>query len=398
MGFGMTSRFIQSLMFSAAIVCSVGGEADAATMNYLGSWANTATYSAGSVVAYNSGIYYSLKSTRAAPNRNYAPNVNPSWWAQVGTVGNTILSGPVNPTSPGLGQVGDFYLNTTSNTLFGPKTSISPFWPAEGVVLSGGAGATGPAGPTGATGPAGATGATGPTGPAGATGPAGPAGADGAIGPQGPAGVAGAPGPAGEIGPAGAAGPQGVQGAKGDTGAKGDAGKDAVPLPGGWLYDFNGTKIGSLYLPIGSPTYPSWRVAVDIGGTMVGIPIANDGTGYNFLRTASNAAELSSKYQKVYGTTDCSGQELYATSHGDPTSAIMVLGNTETLSNPTVYYFKSNRIASVRSLIDYLGNCRLPSQVSSIPSWADDLVELFVSDELPTSYTVGGFLTPFYQK
>ena len=370
----MASRFLKTLLFSAAFVGVIGSAALSATMNYLGTWSSTTTYATGSVTVYNKGIFYSLKSTNSAPNRNLIPSSNPTWWAPVGTVGNTILNGVVNPTSQGLGQVGDFYLNTTTNTLFGPKTAISPFWPADGVVLSGGAGATGPAGPSGATGPA------------------------GAAGPQGPAGVAGAPGPAGAIGPAGAAGPQGVQGAKGDTGAKGDAGQDAVPLPGGWLYDFNGTKIGSLYFPIGSPNYQSWRVAVDIGGTMVGIPIANDGTGYNFLRTESNAAALSSKYEKVYVTTDCSGQELYATSQGDHTSAIMVLGNTNTLSNPTVYYFKSNRIASVRSLIDYLGNCRLPSQVSSIPSWADDLVELFVSDELPTSYTVGGFLTPFYQK
>ena len=232
----MASRFLKTLLFSVAFVGAVGSTALSATMNYLGGWANTATYDAGSVVAYNSGIYYSLKSTRAAPNRNYAPNVNPSWWAQVGTVGNTILNGVVNPTSQGLGQVGDFYLNTATNTLFGPKTAISPYWPAEGVVLSGGAGATGPAGPTGATGATGAAGATGPAGPTGATGAAGAtgsAGADGADGQIGPAGVAGATGPAGATGSAGAdgadgadgqigpAGPQGTQGQKGDSGIDG---------------------------------------------------------------------------------------------------------------------------------------------------------------------------------
>jgi hypothetical protein len=62
----MTSRFIQSLMFSAAIVCSVGSVADAATMNYLGGWSNAVIYKPGSVVIYNSGIYYSLRSTKAA--------------------------------------------------------------------------------------------------------------------------------------------------------------------------------------------------------------------------------------------------------------------------------------------------------------------------------------------
>jgi hypothetical protein len=365
----MTTRFLNSLMFSAAIVCSVGGVADAATMDYLGGWSNAAIYKPGSVVVYNKGIYYSLKSTKAAPNKNYTPNTNPSWWQQVGTVGNTILNGVVNPTSPELGQVGDFYLNTATNTLFGPKTAISPYWPAEGVALTGSGGGAGPQGPTGPAGPAGATGATGPAGSQGL------AGVDGAIGPQGPAGVAGPAGPAGATGP---------------------AGKDALPLPGSSLYDFNGTRIGSLYSPVGAQTGAT--VAIDIGGTIVGIPIANAGTGYNFLRTESNAAVLSNKYTKVYGTTDCSGQELYLINQTDHTSAIMVLGDTETLSNPTVYYFKSNRIASIRSLRDYLGVCRLPSQYSSLPSFADDLVELFVSDELPTSYTVGGFVAPFYQK
>jgi hypothetical protein len=61
---------------------------------------------------------------------------------------------------------GDFYINTVTNTLFGPKAS--GVWPS-GVSLVGPTGATGA---TGATGPQGATGATGATG---AQGPAGPA-------------------------------------------------------------------------------------------------------------------------------------------------------------------------------------------------------------------------------
>ena len=75
----MNSRFFTSLMFPAAIVCSVGSVAEAATMNYLGTWSNAAIYKLGSVVVYNSAIYYSLKSTKAAPNRNYTPSNNPSW-------------------------------------------------------------------------------------------------------------------------------------------------------------------------------------------------------------------------------------------------------------------------------------------------------------------------------
>ncbi len=208
----MTSRFIQSFMFSTAIVCSVGSVAEAANMNYLGGWSNAVIYKPGSVVIYNKGIYYSLKSTKAAPNRNFIPNTNPSWWEQVGTVGNTILNGPGNPFDQSLGQVGDFYLNTTTNTLFGPKTAIAG-WPAEGVALTGSGGGAGPQGPTG---------------PAGATGPQGPAGADGAIGPQGLQGIAGPEGP------------QGTQGPQGEIGN---------PPPGYSVYDASGLLVGSLVGP-----------------------------------------------------------------------------------------------------------------------------------------------------
>lgn len=204
MGFGMTSRFIQSLMFSAAIVCSFGSVADAATMNYLGGWSNAVIYKLGSVVVYNSGIFYSLKSTKSAPNRNYTPSNYPSWWQQVGTVGNTILNGVVNPTSPELGQVGDFYLNTLTNTLFGPKTAIAPYWPAAGVALSGSGGEQGPAGPQGE---------------------------------QGPQGVAGNQGEQGL---------QGIQGPKGDPGAIGPKGDTGPMLPGFKVVDATGALIGHL--------------------------------------------------------------------------------------------------------------------------------------------------------
>jgi hypothetical protein len=153
------------------------------------------SYKAGSVVVYNNGIYYSLKSTAKAPNRNYVPSSNPTWWTMVGTVGNTILSGPVNPTSPNLGQVGDFYINTQTNTIFGPKSEFSPYWPADGTLLSGSAGAAGPQGVAGPAGPQGVAGPAGPTGPQGEqglpgiAGPAGPQGAQGVAGPTPPASV-----------------------------------------------------------------------------------------------------------------------------------------------------------------------------------------------------------------
>lgn len=51
-----------------------------------------------------------------------------------GTNGNTILSGSTVPL-PSIGAIGDFYLDTSTTTLYGPKSSAS--WPANGTVLVG---------------------------------------------------------------------------------------------------------------------------------------------------------------------------------------------------------------------------------------------------------------------
>jgi hypothetical protein len=87
-----------------------------------------------------------------------------------GTNGTAVLNGITNPLST-TGANGDFYINTATNTLFGPKTSGA--WPT-GVSLVGPTGATGPQGPIGLTGATGSTGATGPQGPQGLTGTSGP--------------------------------------------------------------------------------------------------------------------------------------------------------------------------------------------------------------------------------
>ncbi|MGB4773672.1 MAG: tail fiber domain-containing protein [Daejeonella sp.] len=121
--------------------------------------------------------------------------------------GNKFLSGNINP-GVAIGADGDFYLNTTTSTLFGPKAMNN--WPASGTLLIGPQGPQGMAGAVGPTGPAGTGGATGPQGIQGIPGATGPAGADGAIGPQGMQGMTGAIGPAG---PMGATGPQGPAGA-----------------------------------------------------------------------------------------------------------------------------------------------------------------------------------------
>ena len=136
------------------------------------------------------------------------------------SIANTVLSGAGVPAKS-LGIDGDFYIDTKSMNMYGPKKNNS--WPLQ-VSLRGPQGPAGIAGSDGKNAStssvsAGAAGAAGPQGPAG---PAGPKGETGATGPQGPAGPAGSnTGTTGPAGPKGDTGATGAQGPKGDTGAAG---------------------------------------------------------------------------------------------------------------------------------------------------------------------------------
>jgi hypothetical protein len=147
-----------------------------------------------------------------------------------GADGKTVSNGTSNPVS-GTGVNGDFYINTATNTLFGPKANGA--WPS-GVSLVGPTGATGAPGIQGATGATGATGVAGADGKAvrnGTSNPVSDTGVDGdfyintaantLFGPKAngawPSGVS-------LVGPTGATGPQGIQGATGAAGPKGDTG------------------------------------------------------------------------------------------------------------------------------------------------------------------------------
>jgi len=120
---------------------------------------------------------------------------------------------------------GDFYINTTTNTLYGPKAA--GIWPT-GTSLIGAAGLTGATGSQGAQGPIGLTGATGPQGIQGLTGATGPIGSQGAQGIQGPSGVTGAQGPIGLTGATGQTGAVGSTGPQGPTGLTGSNGLNAL--------------------------------------------------------------------------------------------------------------------------------------------------------------------------
>ena len=147
---------------------------------------------------------------------------------------NTILNG-VGVPSKKLGINGDFYIDTKSLVLYGPKingawknsTSLKQAEVKSVTTVIGEAGAIGDKGATGntgATGSVGLTGATGSTGLTGATGLAGAAGIKGDAGTAGAAGAAGAAGVAGASGAAGVKGDTGLTGSAGATGSKGDSG------------------------------------------------------------------------------------------------------------------------------------------------------------------------------
>ena len=160
------------------------------------------------------------------------------------SIPNTILNGKGIPATS-LGINGDFYIDTRSLLIYGPKAKGK--WPlpqnlqgpigATGVTgISGSDGKNGSdaksgtnnasvVGTTGPQGERGLTGAAGPAGPAGAAGSSGSGGGTpGATGATGAAGSTGAPGSAGSIGPAGPTGSTGSTGLTGAAGAQGETG------------------------------------------------------------------------------------------------------------------------------------------------------------------------------
>jgi hypothetical protein len=122
-----------------------------------------------------------------------------------------------------LGVDGDFYLDTSTFEIYGPKnggwgTATSLVGPQGIQGPQGPKGETGEAGPQGEQGPKGETGEAGPQGPKGETGEQGPQGEVGPQGPQGPKGETGETGPQGPPGADGKDGKEGPQGPKGDPG------------------------------------------------------------------------------------------------------------------------------------------------------------------------------------
>ena len=152
---------------------------------------------------------------------------------------NTVLNGKGAPLNT-LGINGDFYIDTRSLLISGPKKNGK--WPAarslqgangtngtdgrngnDAKNVSTASTVAGPAGPQGERGEKGIDGVAGSSGAAGAAGVAGAMGANGPAGATGPAGsgATGAQGPSGSNGTNGSAGGAGLTGARGETGTVG---------------------------------------------------------------------------------------------------------------------------------------------------------------------------------
>src|SRR3569623_2021492 len=121
---------------STAWVSFLSQGADGTFQNsFRGPWVS-GVYSSGALVSHSGGTWMATAVTQTGD----VPGVASVWAvvASAGTPGASILNGTSNPSS-GVGNNGDFYLNTSTNTLFGPKASGA--WPGSGTSLIGPAGA-----------------------------------------------------------------------------------------------------------------------------------------------------------------------------------------------------------------------------------------------------------------
>jgi len=235
---------------------------------------------------------------------------------------NTILNGKGAPLN-NLGIDGDFYIDTRSLQIYGPKKTGK--WPlpqslqgpagvpgvdgkngSEGKTISNASTVAGPTGAqgekgekgdkgepgvpgaSGAQGPAGAKGETGATGPQGATGPSG--GGGGTTGPQGQAGAKGDTGATGATGAQGPTGLTGATGARGETGTAGSNGAVGATGATGATGPVGATGPSNVY----SNTIPSWTLSTGTPKTYA--------TSTFFLNYKSGKSYTYSIY--LYGKSD----------------------------------------------------------------------------------------------
>jgi hypothetical protein len=168
-----------------------------------------------------------LATSLVAPSSFAAPKPKAAGRTSTAVI-NTVLNGKGAPSN-NLGINGDFYIDTRSLLISGPK--VNGKWPTARS-LQGANGTNGVDGKNGSD-AKNVSAASTSTGPAGPQGERGIKGADGAAGSSGAAGAVGVAGPAGSTGPAGsgatgAQGSPGNNGTNGTNGTNGDAGGTGI--------------------------------------------------------------------------------------------------------------------------------------------------------------------------
>ncbi len=197
---------------------------------------------------------------------------------------NTILNGKGAPKSS-LGVNGDFYIDTRSLLIYGPKKSGK--WPSPRSLQ----GPTGPSGSDGKNGSDGKSSTSNVSAINGAQGAVGPAGVQGERGEKGEKGESGLPGIAGSMGAPGLPGAPGANGATGATGAQGPAGANGSPGDKGETGTAGPSEVTVIDIPaftLGTSVPFSYAISTPIGGFNAN----NSYTFEIFLRGTSGLVDL----------------------------------------------------------------------------------------------------------
>lgn len=304
----MFNRLLKIVTGSALVLGATASAVLSAAMNYLGGWDSSQVYPKGSVIEFKKGIYYSLRSDPSAPNKNRSPD-DPTWWSLIGTIGNTLQSGAQAPLQS-VGNIGDYYIDTANNRLFGPKKRVGG-WPASYVSL------------------------------VGQDGERGPQGKQGPIGPQGERGMKGVQGVIGPQGEQGVAGPQGIRGPKGENGV--------TPL-GYSVYDSTDQLIGYLL--------DSDNILISKDNYVFKIGVVGN-LGHFYLNPNGGS-------DVFYASVDCTGtaygnqnsMRLPVTGFFRPTDPTNQYGQNATLTPGKIYYPNGSYPTDIAysSVVD-AGNC-----------------------------------------
>ncbi len=235
---------------------------------------------------------------------------------------NTILNGKGAPKNS-IGIDGDFYIDTRSLLIYGPKAKgrwSSPQSIQGPTGPSGNDGRNGSDGKTVSTsnvntvvGPQGIQGALGPVGPQGEKGEKGEQGLPGATGAAGAPGISGAAGASGPNGAQGPAGPAGATGAKGETGTSVSSEVFVVDIPA-WTLSTStpfsyatSAAFGTLIANNSYSFHMQIRGSSAVNSMVLGLEVLSSGNAVSFAYSRNNIRYAASSSISTLYTFDVMG-------------------------------------------------------------------------------------------